>query len=96
MYWEDEDLCYKLAPRFGRIIVVPDAVYRHDWEKRRGYVAQHRMARNYLVVMKRHRSADPVRMIRDAIYGLRRRQWLAASARISGAADYLLRARRWA
>jgi GT2 family glycosyltransferase len=94
MYGEDVDLSYKLA-RLGRLIHVSGARFSHD-SGERSFVALHRNFRNHLVVQRRHRTADPARMLRDAIYAFRRHQWKIFAARTTGTADYLIRARRWA
>lgn len=95
MYREDDDLSYKLR-QHGRLVVVKDAVFTHDWGHSVKFANQHRLCRNYLVVQKRHRTADPLRMIRDAVFALRQRRWVDAAARTSGTIDFLVRARRWA
>jgi GT2 family glycosyltransferase len=95
MYAEDVDLSYKLALR-GRLVHVADARFNHDHSPRRSsWVALHRNFRNWLVVQHRHRSADPSRMMRDAGYALRQRQFVPALARVTGTVDYLARGRRW-
>jgi GT2 family glycosyltransferase len=95
MYAEDVDLSYKLAAR-GRLVHVAGACFVHDHSSRRSsWVALHRNFRNWLVVQRRHRSADPSRMLRDAAYALRQRQFVPALARVTGTVDYLARGRRW-
>lgn len=93
MYAEDVDLSYKLR-RFGRLRHCADAQFHHDASPRR-LVAKHRHHRNWLVVQRRYGKADPARMLRDAAYGFRRRDWGNAVTRISGVIDYALRGRRW-
>ena len=94
MYGEDVDLSYKLA-RLGRISRGEGAVFRHDGGPR-SYRAFHRTFRNWLVVQRRHRSPKPGRMLRDAVFALRTRRFREALARLTGALDYAIRARRWA
>jgi GT2 family glycosyltransferase len=96
MYGEDVDISYRLAP-LGSLVHVAEARFLHDRSPGRcSLVAQHRNFRNWLVVARRHRRADPMRMLRDAAYALRCRQWIAALARVTGTLDYLARAHRWA
>jgi GT2 family glycosyltransferase len=93
MYAEDIDLSYKLA-KIGQLRFVPDAHFEHD-HGTRSYKARHRFFRNWLVVEARHREAQPGRLVRDAVFAARNRRWGDAAARITGLADYALRARRW-
>jgi GT2 family glycosyltransferase len=95
MYGEDVDLSYKLK-RLGRIVHVPTAHFSHDQNDDRPFVSFHRFYRNWLVVQRRHRRADVGRMLRDASYSLRRRKLKRGAAQLTGVADYLVRARRWA
>jgi GT2 family glycosyltransferase len=94
IYCDDVDLSYKLA-RYGRLRRRKDAVFHHD-TGRRPFRALHRNFRNWLVVQRRHRTADPERMLRDALFALRKRQFRPALARLTGTVDYAVRARRWA
>ena len=94
MYGDDVDISYKLQP-LGRLVHCSDAHFKHD-EGTRNFKAQHRVFRNWLVVQRRHRTADPIRMLRDALHAARQRQWLLAVARVTGTLDYAVRARRWA
>jgi GT2 family glycosyltransferase len=97
MYGEDVDLSFKLR-RLGTLRRVEDAYFPHGRSAgSQRFVALHRNFRNHLVVMRRHRgSAGTGRMLRDAAYSLRRRRPTHAAARLTGTADYLVRARRWA
>jgi GT2 family glycosyltransferase len=96
MYCEDVDLSYKLS-RHGLLRHCPGAHFEHTpGRKRRGLRAMHRNYRNWLVVQRRHRCADTVRMARDAIWSLRRCDFRQAAARLSGLSDYLVRAHHWA
>jgi GT2 family glycosyltransferase len=95
MYAEDVDLSYKLAP-LGRLVIVDEAHFPHDWPHKLSYANEHRVFRNNLVVNKRHRNAYPVRMLRDAFYSFRRGDFRTFAARTTGTLDYLMRARRWA
>jgi GT2 family glycosyltransferase len=94
MYAEDVDLSYKLAAH-GRLVHVADSVYEHRGG-RRGFRANHRNARNWLVVQRRHRTADPGRMARDGLHALRTGELILGVARVTGTLDYLARGRRWA
>ncbi len=94
MYCEDVDLSYRLA-RMGELRRCPNAVFRHEGDGR-SFLALHRNFRNWLVVQKRHKSAMPVRMLRDAVFAARTSEWRLSASRITGLADYLIRARRWA
>ncbi len=95
MYGEDVDLSYKLR-KVGRIERVDDAHFPHDRSPQR-FRSLHRNYCHHLVVMRRHRGRAGVgRMLRDAGYSLRRRRPTQAAARLTGTADYLVRARRWA
>jgi GT2 family glycosyltransferase len=94
MYGEDVDLSYKLAAH-GRLLHVAAAVFHHD-PSPRSFRANHRAFRNWLVVQRRHRVARPVQMLRDASWAFRDGRSAEGLARLTGVADYLLRARRWA
>jgi GT2 family glycosyltransferase len=93
MYGEDVDLSYKLKA-YGQL-VRSRARFDHQGGGN-SFLALHRNFRNWLVVQRRHREADPSRMLRDAVYALRRGRLKVAAARLSGTADYAARARRWA
>ena len=93
-YCEDVDLSFKLA-EFGRLVHVDTATFEHP-VGRRSFKSLHRNFRNHLIVMKRHRKAEPTRMLRDGILSLRQRDYVTFAARLTGTADYLVRARRWA
>ena len=97
MYGEDVDLSWKLR-RLGRIVRVEEAHFAHDMsQSRRRFLSLHRNFRHHLVVMRRHRgSAGTGQMLRDAGASLRRRQLKQGTARLTGTADYAIRARRWA
>ena len=94
MYCEDVDLSYRLA-KIGRLIHCAEARFSHDIS-RKSLRSLHRNYRNWLVVQRRHRHADPERMLRDAAFSLRRFQVREALARSTGTGDYLIRARKWA
>ncbi|WP_338203400.1 glycosyltransferase [Candidatus Nephthysia bennettiae] len=94
MYCEDVDLSYKLS-RQGLLRHCAAARFEHT-PKSRPFRALHRNYRNWLVVQRRHRRADPARMLRDAVWSLRRRRLQQGLATLTGVADYLLRVRRWA
>ncbi|MHB8185468.1 MAG: glycosyltransferase family 2 protein [Dermatophilaceae bacterium] len=94
MYCEDVDLSYRLA-KLGVLAHCADARFAHDISEK-SFRSLHRNYRNWLVVQRRHRTADPERMLRDAAFSLRRLQWREALARITGTLEYLVRARRWA
>jgi GT2 family glycosyltransferase len=94
MYGEDVDLSYKLRAR-GRLLKVRSASFTHD-SGPRSFSALHRHFRNWLVVQKRHRHADPTQMLRDASFSFRRRRWREGLARITATIHYALSARRWA
>ena len=94
MYCEDVDLSYKLS-RHGCLRHCATARFHHPG-KSRPMRALHRNYRNWLVIQRRHRRADPARMLRDALWSLRQGQHEEAAARLTGLADYALRARRWA
>jgi GT2 family glycosyltransferase len=94
MYCEDVDLSYKLSSH-GLLRHCPEARYEHA-PRTRPVSALHRNYRNWLVVQRRHRSADSARMLCDAVWSLRRGQLTHGLARLTGTADYLLRARSWA
>jgi GT2 family glycosyltransferase len=93
MYCEDVDLSYKLS-RHGLLRHCAAARYEHT-PRRRTVSALHRNYRNWLVVQRRHRCADSARMVSDALWSFRRGQLAHGLARLSGTADYLLRARSW-
>ena len=97
MYGEDVDLSWKLREH-GRLVRVTDAHFPHGRSSgSRRFLALHRNFRHQLVVMRRHRGAAGVgRMVRDAGWSLRRRKLRHGLARLTGTADYLVRARRWA
>jgi GT2 family glycosyltransferase len=94
MYGEDVDLSYKLQAH-GRLVKVQSASFPHD-SGSRSLSALHRHFRNWLVVQKRHRHADPMQMLRDASFSFRRRRWREGLARLTGTIHYALSARRWA
>ena len=94
MYAEDIDLSYKLTP-LGRLVHVSEASFNHRTDQR-PFISLHRHSRNYLVVQRRHRVADPRLMLRDALAALQRRELKLGVARLSGVLDYALRARYWA
>jgi GT2 family glycosyltransferase len=94
MYCEDVDLSYKLS-RHGLLRHCGDARFEHI-PRSRTFRALHRNYRNWLVVQRRHRRAEVARMLRDALWSLRQRHLGQACARLTGLADYLLRARSWA
>lgn len=91
MYCEDVDLSYRLV-RHGLLRHCAAARFQHV-PRRRSFRALHRNYRNWLVVQRRHRRAEPTRMLRDAVWSLRQRNLDQACARLTGLADYLLRAR---
>ena len=93
MYHEDVDLSRKLQ-RIGRLVLVPDAYFRHDWHHP-GPRGEHCLHRNQLVIDKRYGRPDVVRVLRDAVYAARQGRWQTAATRITGSADYLLRGRHW-
>ncbi|HVW47991.1 MAG TPA: glycosyltransferase family 2 protein [Solirubrobacterales bacterium] len=97
MYGEDVDLSWKLR-RLGRIVRVDEVLYPHAPSTTgRRFVSLHRNFRHHLVVMRRHcGSAGVGQMLRDASFSLRRGQLRHGAARLTGTADYLVRARRWA
>jgi GT2 family glycosyltransferase len=94
MYCEDVDLSYKLL-RHGLLRHCAAARFEHT-SRSRPFRALHRNYRNWLVVQRRHRHADAGRMLRDAVWSVRQGQFQQGWARLTGVADYLLRARRWA
>jgi GT2 family glycosyltransferase len=94
MYAEDVDLSYKLAAH-GKLRFVADAVFVHD-PSPRSFRANHRNFRNWLVVQRRHRTARPLQMLRDAAFDLRDDRRAQGLARITGLLDYAARGRRWA
>jgi GT2 family glycosyltransferase len=95
MYCEDVDLSYKLQKR-GRLAHCATAHFSHD-AGGRGYLALHRVYRNWCVVRRRYRgSARPWRLARDARVALRERRFGQAAAMLTGIADYLVRGYRWA
>ncbi len=96
MYGEDVDLTWKLR-EVGRVIRVDEARYLHERVDEKPFAALHRHSRNHLVVMRRHRGrAGVARMLRDARHSFRQRRVKHGLARLTGATDYLVRARRWA
>ena len=94
MYCEDVDLSYKLS-KMGRLAECPGAKATHH-SSPRSLRARHRNFRNWLVVHRRHRKAQPFRMLRDAVYSLRQRRLGDAVTRVTGVVDYAFRARKWA
>jgi GT2 family glycosyltransferase len=96
MYGEDVDLSWKLM-RIGRLRRVEDAHYPHDWsDSSRRFASLHRNFRNHLVVMRRHTGDSGTSvMVRDAVHSFRRRRLAHATARLTGIADYAVRARHW-
>src|SRR5205807_1542368 len=94
MYCEDVDLSYKLS-KLGRLAECREAQATHH-SSPRSFRAHHRNARNWLVVHRRHRTAQPGQMLRDAVYSLRQRRLVDAMTRVTGVIDYFCRARRWA
>lgn len=94
MYCEDVDLSYKLSS-YGILRHCAEARFDHPG-KDKPLRSLHRNYRNWLVVQRRHRRADTVRMLRDAVWSFRRGELRHSAARLTGVADYLLRARRWA
>ncbi len=97
MYGEDVDLSWKLR-EIGRLRRVEDAHFPHDWSRsRERFVSLHRNFCHHLVVTRRHRGAAATgQMLRDALYSFRKRQLKRGAARVTGTADYAVRARRWA
>lgn len=97
MYGEDVDLSWKLR-RLGRLVRVDAVHFPHGRSATgRRFLSLHRNFRHHLVVMRRHHgSAGIGQMLRDASFSLRRRKLRHGAARLTGTADYLLRARRWA
>ena len=94
MYAEDVDLSYKLAAH-GRLIHVDGAAYEHRGGHR-SFKAEHWNARNWLVVQKRRRKADPGRMVLDGLHALRTGNVSLGVARVTGTVDFLARGRKWA
>jgi GT2 family glycosyltransferase len=95
MYHEDVDLSFRLA-QLGRLKLVDDAFFPHDWTHRYGFWPEHCLHRNDLVVQRRYRSGANIgRAVRDAIFALRQHRWQTGLTRLTGVIDYLLRARRW-
>jgi GT2 family glycosyltransferase len=94
MYAEDVDLSYKLA-RIGGLRLCAEARFVHD-EQEHSLVSLHRNYRNWLVVQRRHRRAEPGRMLRNAVFSARQRRWSHAATRLTGTVDYAVRARHWA
>ncbi len=94
MYCEDVDLSYKLL-RHGLLRHCAAARFEHT-PRSRTFRALHRNYRNWLVVQRRHRHAEVTQMVRDALWSLRQRHLDHGCARLTGLADYLLRARSWA
>jgi GT2 family glycosyltransferase len=95
MYCEDLDLSWKLAAR-GTLRQVPDARYDHDHDgSARPWLAMHRNFRNLIVVQRRHHRLSPADRLRDLKASVVGRHWRRAAAQITGAGDYLIRARRW-
>lgn len=97
MYGEDVDLSWKLR-RLGRLVRVDEALFPHGRSATgRRFVSLHRNFRHHLVVMRRHRgSAGVEQMLRDASFSFRRRKLRHGLAQLTGTADYLVRAHRWA
>jgi N-acetylglucosaminyl-diphospho-decaprenol L-rhamnosyltransferase len=97
MYGEDVDLSWKLRAH-GRLVRAEAAHFPHGRSAgSRRFLALHRNFRHHLVVSRRHQGEAGVgRMVRDAGYSLRRRKLRHGAARLTGTADYLVRARRWA
>lgn len=99
MYCEDMDLSYKLKS-YGVLRHAARAHYEHDadgFSAQRPFVAMHRNFRNYLVVSKRHRQrAETAQLLRDMKASVADHRWMTAVARLTGACDYAIRARRWA
>jgi GT2 family glycosyltransferase len=94
MYNEDLDLSFRLRD-LGRLVVVQEARFPHDWGHGMSFMSQHRLYRNYLVVDNRYRRANPFGTIRDAAWAIRRREWVTGGARLTGVLDFLMRGRRW-
>jgi GT2 family glycosyltransferase len=94
LYCEDVDASYKLR-KLGRLVESRAAKATHD-PSPRSLRSRHRNFRNWLVVQKRHRTADPTRMLRDALSALRQRHVGDAVTRVTGVIDYAVRGRRWA
>jgi GT2 family glycosyltransferase len=98
MYYEDVDLSYRLAGH-GALTMCRKAVFEHH-PGSRPFRAQHRLYRNFLVVERRNghgsNAALLTQLVRDAVGAARQGDWARACARISGATDYVVRARRWA
>jgi GT2 family glycosyltransferase len=94
MYCEDVDLSYKLG-KLGRLAECREVRATHQASPR-SFRARHRNFRNWLVVQRRHRRAQPGRMLRDAAYSLRQLRAVDAITRVTAVIDYACRARRWA
>jgi GT2 family glycosyltransferase len=96
MYGEDVDLSWKLR-RLGRLAHVGDAYFVHDPDTWRPFRSLHRVYCHWHVVLKRHEgNARVVQSLRDASFDLRSGRFRQGVARLTGATDYVLRARRWA
>lgn len=97
MYYEDIDLSYRLTPH-GALRMSREAVFEHDLATR-PFRAQHRLFRNFLVVERRHGRGSHaglvIQLARDAVGAARMGYWIPAAGRVTGAADYLVRGRRW-
>ena len=95
MYHEDYELSYRLRP-LGRFVLVPEATFPHDWDRPRGFMRQHRLSRNHLVVFNRYEKADPILMFREGGAAIRQdKDWRTGVGKITGTLDYLARGRRW-
>jgi GT2 family glycosyltransferase len=96
MYCEDLDLSLKLAAR-GALRQVAAAGYRHDHDGTvRPWRSLHRNFRNQLVVQRRYRRRNLASDLRDFKASVTGGHWRRALGQLTGSADYLLRARRWA
>jgi GT2 family glycosyltransferase len=95
MYHEDVDLGHRLQP-YGRIVLVEDAHFAHDFKHNFGFRAWFCMYRNQLVIdhwYGQPRGAKAI--VWETRWLLKERMWKVSAARTVAFADYVLRARRW-
>jgi GT2 family glycosyltransferase len=94
MYIEDNEISYRLLT-LGGLRREPTALFAHDPYDHRSLRLQHYFFRNSLTVEGWRGQAAPMRMVRDAIYAFRCREWRRGVARLTGTLSYSLRTRRW-
>jgi GT2 family glycosyltransferase len=94
MYHEDVDLGHRLRT-LGRIVLVPEARFEHDYDHGLSFRSVYCLSRNQLVIDRRYGKARVGAAIWDAIWPLKLGKFAISGARTLALLDYAVRARRW-